>query len=385
MLSDEEIVEKVRLWKRMSANLISRRFKINTERALRIEAIILSGKSGPSGQKKESGTLVLPKKLFTLARPRGISLRHPPTGGADQETEGLFHRARPSKLLPYLATFSVLLFLNLLVISGLYFSSYSSNNTGEVFGDKGSFCSGEGNIAVIPLIGELVTTSAPYSDFDESSLSMLQTVSSDVVEAVQKANHDPSIVAIVLSIDSHGGSPVGAEEVEKALRGASKPTVALIRGQGLSAAYWVATGASAIFASALSDVGSIGVTASYVDNAEKNKKEGLTYNSISSGGYKETGDPNKPLSLEERELILRDVDRLHDIFVKKVAENRKQDVSVIESLADGSSLLGEEALSVGLIDGLGGMEEVLAYVINLPGKNNLKNLSTCQYYKSEKN
>ena len=360
MLSDEDIEKRARTWKKISAKLISQRFKINAERALRIEAMIL----GDGGETKEEIpveneqknpenkrpiTFVLPKKLFMLAK--------------------------PSRLLPYLAIFSALLFLNLLFVGGLYFSSRSSLSDGF---SEGSFCSGEGNVAVIEITGEIVTTYTPYFDENGNLLEEgPQTVSTDVVTAIQKAVSDPSIVAIILSIDSPGGSPVGAEEIEKALREAGKPTVALIRGQGLSAAYWVATGADIIFASALSDVGSIGVTASYLDNAEQNEREGFTYNSISSGKYKDTGDPNKSLSEEERDLIMRDINRIHEIFVKKVAENRKQDISVIETLADGSSLLGEEALSDGLIDEIGGMKEVLAY---LSQKNNLKNLSTCQYY-----
>lgn len=361
MLSDEDIVERVRTWKRMSAKLISQRFKINAERALRIEAMILGDKGGApeevpaeseeiKGESKRPVTFVLPKKLFMLAR--------------------------PSRLLPYLAIFSVLLFLNLLFLGGLYFSSRPTGDVGTF--SKGSFCSGEGNVAVIEITGELVTT--PFTYFDENGNplpeAIPQTVSTDVVTKIQEASNDSSIVAIVLSIDSPGGSPVAAEEIEKALSGTDKPTVALIRGQGLSAAYWVATGAQTVFASVVSDVGSIGVTASYIDNAEQNKKDGLTYNSISSGKYKDTGDPNKTLSAEERDLIMRDVNRIHEIFVRKVAENRKQDISVIETLADGSFLLGEEALSAGLIDEIGGMKEVLAF---LTEKNNLKNLSTCQY------
>jgi protease-4 len=355
MLSDEDIVEKVRTWKRMSAKLISQRFKINAERALRVEAMILGDKGGASEEVPVPTTFVLPKKLFMLAR--------------------------PSRLLPYLAIFSILLFLNLIFLGGLYFSSRPS---GLASLNQGSFCSGGGNVAVIEITGELVTTYTPYFDENGNPLpeTIPQTVSTDVVKAIQEAVGDPSIVAIVLSIDSPGGSPVAAEEIEKAIRSTEKPTVALIRGQGLSAAYWVATGARTIFASALSDVGSIGATASYIDNAEQNKRDGLTYNSISSGKYKDTGDPNKPLSEEERDLILREVNRVHEIFIKKVAENRKQDISVIESLADGSSLLGEEALSVGLIDEIGGMKEVRAY---LTEKNNLKNLSTCQYYQVERN
>lgn len=358
MFSDEEIVERVRTWKRVSAALIARRFKINIERARRIEAIVLAGPQSAEETPTREETVEAPKQPITFVMPKK-----------------LFMAARPSRLLPYLALFSTLLFLNLLLVGWLYLSSPLSRDYLPFF-DSGSFCRGEGSVAVISLVGELVTVPVSYTDENGySTVPPLQTVSSDVVSAIERASRDPGINAIVLSIDSPGGSPVAALEIEEALKKTEKPTVALIRGEGLSAAYWAATGARTIFASAVSDVGSIGATASYVDSAEQNKRQGFTYNSLSSGKYKDTGDPNKSLSAEEKDLILRDVNYIRDVFVRHVAENRKKDVSAIESLADGSTVLGEQALSSGLIDKVGGLPEVLSF---LSEQTKTKNLLSCE-------
>ncbi|MBU4374929.1 signal peptide peptidase SppA [Patescibacteria group bacterium] len=194
-----------------------------------------------------------------------------------------------------------------------------------------------------------------YQLFDETS-------SEDIASAIKEAEKDNNIKAIIIEIDSVGGSPVAAEEIADALKRAEKPTVALIREYGDSAAYYAATGADIIFASAKSDVGSIGITMSYLDNVSKNQKDGLTYNQLSAGKFKDMFNPDKPLTAEEKQIIMRDVKILHEEFVKAVAENRNMDIDKIRQLADGSSMPGQMALENGLIDRIGGMYEVEEYV-----------------------
>jgi len=198
-------------------------------------------------------------------------------------------------------------------------------------------------------------------DKDGNSLSD-QTASENIVYSINEADSDPNIKAIILEIDSYGVSPVAAEEVSNVLKNAKKPTAVLIREGGISAAYWAATGADKIFASKNSDVGSISVTMSYLDNVRQNQKEGFTFNQLSSGKFKDTGDPNKTLSTEEIKLLMRDVTIIHQNFIKAVAENRNLDIKKVEDLADGSTMLGEMALENGLIDQIGGLFEVKEYL-----------------------
>ena len=188
------------------------------------------------------------------------------------------------------------------------------------------------------------------------------TASENVVYAIQEAEYNDDIKAIILEVDSYGGSPVAGEEIANALKKANKPTVALIREGGASAAYLAASGADRIFASKNSDVGSIAVTMSYLDYAIQNQKERLTYIPLSSGKFKNTGSPDKTLSQEEKDLLMRDINILHQNFVKMVAENRNLDIEKVEKLADGSTMLGEMALENGLIDQIGGLFEVKEYL-----------------------
>jgi signal peptide peptidase SppA len=219
------------------------------------------------------------------------------------------------------------------------------------------------DVAGITLHGDLYTYALETDP--ETGEALDEASSEDIVYLIEKADEEPDVKAILLEIDSYGGSPVAAEEVANALKKAEKPTVVQIRDAGDSAAYWAATGADTIFASELSDVGVIGVTMSYIDESKFNEKEGYTYNSLSTGRYKDMYDPEKPLTAEERALAMRDLEIIHDAFVRVVAENRKMDINKVRALADGSAMLGTMALQNGLIDKIGGFNEVENYLKEL--------------------
>ena len=187
-----------------------------------------------------------------------------------------------------------------------------------------------------------------------------ETTSGALVAYLADAAQDGSIKAVLLDIDSPGGYPQAAQEVGSAVRALGKPAVAWIRGSGDSAGYWIASAASTIVASPVSDVGSIGVTSSYTDMSKQNAKEGITYNSLSTGPFKDTGDPDKPLTDTERTYIQRQNQQILDIFIKNVAEWRKIPEETVRALADGSSFLGGEALERKLVDTLGTRPEALA-------------------------
>ena len=217
------------------------------------------------------------------------------------------------------------------------------------------------NVLGINLHGQLVTY-IPI-DMSDSLLKDTDLVSSDtVLYYIKQSKEDEKIKAILVEIDSPGGTPVAGEEIANALKSSSKPTVAFIRQTGLSAAYWAATGAGRIFASKNSDVGSIGVTTSYLDNVNKNQKEGLSFVQLSTGKYKDTGNPDKPLSQEEINLFMRDLNIIHQNFIDAVSINRKIPLGEVKKIADGSSVLGEKAKELGLIDEIGSLSEVEKYL-----------------------
>lgn len=218
------------------------------------------------------------------------------------------------------------------------------------------------NVYGINLHGDVVTYNSNDSYNNQYDVIYDQTSADDIIWAVNKAQDNDKIKAIVVEIDSYGGSGVAGEEMMTAFKQSKKPVIAFIRNAGLSAAYLAATGAETIFASNFSDVGSIGVTMSYLQEAEKNAKEGLSYVNLSSGAYKDTGNPARTLSEDEKRLLMRDIKISHEYFVKLVSHNRNLDIEKVRKLADGSSLMGEAALKNGLIDRIGIFPDVVSFL-----------------------
>lgn len=173
---------------------------------------------------------------------------------------------------------------------------------------------------------------------------------------LHKAEKDQNILGVLARIDSGGGSPVASEIISNRFKKSSLPVVALIRERGASGGYLIATGAKTIIASPFSDVGSIGITMSYLENTAKNKKDGVQYISLSSGKYKDYGSPDKALTFDEQKLFQRDLKIWHDHFVKIVSENRNLPFEQVAKVADGSSMPGSLALENKLIDTLGDQE-----------------------------
>jgi protease-4 len=233
----------------------------------------------------------------------------------------------------------------------------------DTFSDSGTSSCNVLGINLHGMIATYIPTQGSADDPEEYQVQYGDAVGSeDIVGSIWSANQDDSIKAILMEVDSSGGYPVAGEEIANALKESTKPTVVVIRQSGLSAAYWASTGAKQIFASKNSDVGSIGVTSSYLDNVGKNQKDGNAYVQLSSGKYKDAGDPDKPLTEEERQLFLRDIKITHENFIEAVAANRNIPVDQVRALADGSSVLGEKAKELKLVDQIGGWTEAQNYI-----------------------
>jgi protease-4 len=168
------------------------------------------------------------------------------------------------------------------------------------------------------------------------------------------AKEDEFVKAVLFEINSPGGTPVASAQISEMIQELTMPNVSLIGDMGASGGYLIAAAADTVIASPMSDVGSIGVTMSYVENSKQNEEEGLTFVELSSGKFKDSGNPNKPLSDEERALFESDLDLIHKQFVSEVALLRNLPVEKIEALADGAAMPGLRALEAGLVDALGG-------------------------------
>ena len=213
-----------------------------------------------------------------------------------------------------------------------------------------------GNVALIPVDGVIV------GNKDSNFLFESITPSPDAVELIEKADRNPSIKAIILEINSPGGSAVASEEIANAVRKTNKTTVAWIREVGASGAYWVASAADYIVANRVSITGSIGVIASYLEFPGLLERYNVTYQRLVSGKYKDIGSPFKEMTTEEKAIFQQNLDAIRDYFVSEVAKNRNLNKKDVDKIANGLFYLGAEAKELRLVDELGGKDEVIAYI-----------------------
>lgn len=207
------------------------------------------------------------------------------------------------------------------------------------------------NVGVISINGQLAT-------FDsEQSIDSLR-----IAQAIRGLDTDRSKGAVVLLINSAGGSASAAEEISQAVKDLDVPSVAFVREYALSGGYWVAASTDHIVALSSSLIGSIGVTASYLEETELNYKEGYTYREITSGEYKDVPNPNKQLTARHREFLQSNVDDLFEIFKSTIKEYRGLTDADIARIEDAKFYIAEKAQESKLIDQIGGITEVKAYL-----------------------
>lgn len=234
-------------------------------------------------------------------------------------------------------------------------------------GDSSETTNENCTVTGINLHGTLQTYIPDHSESD-SFFDYDVTASEDVTWAIKQANENEKIQAIIIESDSAGGYPVAGEEIANAVKNSEKPVVALIRQTGASGAYWAISGADKIFASRNSDIGSIGVTSSYLSNVIKNNKDGYTYENLSAGKFKDSGNVDKPLTAEEKALFMRDINIVYENFIEAVSQNRNIPIDKVRTFSDGSTVLGAKAKELGLVDEIGGIFEVEQYLEGIIGE-----------------
>jgi len=205
-------------------------------------------------------------------------------------------------------------------------------------------------VAVIPIDGVIAKKMNMFTRV--SGGASTQMVARDFQDALQ----NPFVKAIVLNIDSPGGSVDGTFELANLIyesRG-KIPIVAHTDGTMASAAYAIGSAADKIYISGnTTQVGSIGVITTHYDYSEQDAKRGIKITHITAGKYKAVGADSKPLSQEDREIIQAEIDYLYTGFVEDVGRNRGVSVEkVISEMADGRIFIGKQAVKAGLVDGV---------------------------------
>ena len=230
--------------------------------------------------------------------------------------------------------------------------------------------SGSGNqptVAVIPVYGIISQRASMMDDISGPG----GTSTERVAREFRARLNDPNIKAIILDIDSPGGTVYGveelAEEIFKARGG--KPIVAVCNSLAASAAYWIASAADEIVVTPSGEVGSIGVYACHTDISKLMETEGVKTTLISAGEFKVEGNPYEPLSAEGKDYIQQRIDDYFGAFTKSVARGRGVPVAQVKSEFGKGRVVGaDQAVKNGMADRVATLDETIVRMAKMKVK-----------------
>jgi len=223
-----------------------------------------------------------------------------------------------------------------------------------------SKASGKEAVGIIRTRGPIVPGRQPES----------MTGSESLAELFQKARKDPSIVAVVLRIDSPGGSAAASEEIHHEIartQEAGKPVVVSMGSMAASGAYWLASGANRIVAAPTTLTGSIGIFAAFPTFENTAREIGITTDGIGTTSFADLGNPLRPLSSKSEDAIQQILQFGYNVFINRVADGRRLAPEEVEKSAQGRVFLGQDALSRKLVDQLGDLDDAVKTAAALAG------------------
>lgn len=220
---------------------------------------------------------------------------------------------------------------------------------------KGSRNDGEA-IAVYYAYGDVVDGAA-------GGLSQGHTIDAQkVCKDLEKLMNDDDIKAVVLRINTGGGSAYASEQIWHSMKQlkAKKPVVVSMGGMAASGGYYISCIGNYIYAEPTTLTGSIGIFGMFPDASQLlTEKLGVKFEEIKTNKFATFGSMSRPISEEEMAYLNRYIERGYDLFRSRVAEGRKMSVDEVEKIAQGHVWLGQDALKIKLVDALGGLDDAV--------------------------
>jgi len=218
---------------------------------------------------------------------------------------------------------------------------------------------GDERVAVLYAEGSIV---------DGESDDDYQIASQNMIEQIRKLRNNDKVKAVVLRVNSGGGSALASEVIlrELQLLKAKKPLVASMGDVAASGGYYILCQADSIFALPNTITGSIGVF-TMMFNSEKlmRNKLGVTFDGVKNAPYADFPNGTRALTADEAAKVQRSVDNIYMIFKGRVANGRKMDIALVDSFAQGRVWSGTDALGINLVDGLGDLDRAIASAASL--------------------
>lgn len=245
----------------------------------------------------------------------------------------------------YILTVLVLLF----IIAGSFYLMLGGKDLG-ISGNR---------IEVIYVQGVMMTGSIP-TGFGIAT-------SEEITKSLMDASEDKNVKAIVMRINSPGGSPAAAEEIIGAIKKIDKPIVISMGDVAASAAYYISSPADRILANPDTMTGSIGVIWDFQNKSKFYEKEGTSFYIAKSGELKDMGGDWRGLSDDEKQYADQIISEAYNRFVEEVAEGRNLSISKVKDLADGRIYTGAKAKELGLVDDFGSLDDAIEIAARLGG------------------
>lgn len=213
--------------------------------------------------------------------------------------------------------------------------------------------SSDGFIAVIYAEGSIVAGEGNEDQVGEVRLE----------REIRKARMDEKVKAIVLRVNSPGGSAMASEVIQKELRLAQErvPVIVSMGTLAASGGYWISAYADKIYAQPNTLTGSIGVIGVFFNFQELASEHGVNFDTVKTTEHADFMNSFRAKTEKEMDLVQRQVDLIYNSFLRKVSEGRNLTIEEVERIAEGRIWSGEDALAVGLVDELGGLRDAIAY------------------------
>lgn len=218
-------------------------------------------------------------------------------------------------------------------------------------------------IAVYYAYGDIVDSSAG-DVFSEEHNIVGKTVCDDLKDLME----DDDVKAVVLRINSGGGSAYASEQIWHyvELLKKKKPVVVSMGGMAASGGYYISSGANWIVAEPTTLTGSIGIFGMFPDfSGLLTQKLGVKFDEVKTNRHSAFGTPARPFNEEEMNYLNKYIDRGYNLFRARVAQGRKMNVAEVEKIAQGHVWLGQDALKIKLVDELGGLDKAVAKAAQL--------------------
>ena len=185
-----------------------------------------------------------------------------------------------------------------------------------------------------------------------------------LAKAIRDARQDEKIKAIVLRVNSPGGSALASDVIwrEVSLAKKTKPVIVSMGNLAASGGYYISCAADRIFAQPNTITGSIGVFG-LIPNLQNmlDKKLGITIDTVNTNKHSDMGTGLRAVSEREYMFIQNSIEKVYDTFTKRVAEGRKMTQADVDSIGQGRLWTGADALKINLVDEIGGLNDALAY------------------------